>query len=163
MSEVCVVIPTYNEADNIQKLIDSLERIAQDERMSMRSIVVDDSSPDETADIAGKLNSRYGNISILRRPGKLGLGSAARNGIKVALSFPNCDRIITMDADFSHDPVDIPRLTKGSADVVIASRYIADGGVEGWGLRRNVFIYLAAEKCEPNEPYNVCSGRGILT
>lgn len=107
-TKIAIVIPTFNEAENLPELIKSLEgSVSQDE---LKIIIVDDSSPDGTADIADKLNSVYENIVTCRRAGKLGIGSAISDGIKLALAFPDIELVVTMDADFSHNPQEVPRL-----------------------------------------------------
>lgn len=146
MSEVCIVIPTYEEAENLPRLVETLEENLQ---RDFTLIVVDDDSPDGTADIAEKLNERYENILIHRRRGKLGIGSAVRDGIKVALSLPNSKRIVTMDADLSHDPKDLPRLLKEveDADLIQGSRYIKGGKIIGWSLFRRAVSFTANFLC----------------
>ncbi len=147
MSKVCMVIPTYNEAENLPKLVDALEEELQKE--DFKIIVVDDNSPDGTAEIAKKLNERYGNIIIHRRPSKLGIGSAIRDGLKVALSFPDCEHVVTMDADLSHNPKDVRRLLSEAedADLVQGSRYMKGGEVIGWSSFRSAVSYAANLFC----------------
>ncbi len=140
-SKVFIIIPTYNEAENITSLIQIIHGLSPD----FRIIVVDDNSPDGTADIAERSGQSHGNVLVLRRPGKLGIGSALRDGMKVALSFPECEHIITMDADLSHDPQDIPRLleARAEADLVQGSRYIKGGEIIGWNLYRKLLSRVA--------------------
>ena len=147
MSKVCVVIPTYNEAENLPKLVWALEEELQKE--DFKIIVADDNSPDGTAEIAKKLNERYGNIVIHRRPSKLGIGSAIRVGLKVALSFPDCEHVVTMDADLSHNPKDVRRLLSEAedADLVQGSRYMKGGEVIGWSSFRSAVSYAANLLC----------------
>lgn len=146
-SSVCIVVPTYNEAENIPRLVKSLDEELGEEKFTL--ILIDDSSPDGTADIAEDLEIRNGKIIVNRRPGKLGIGSAIRDGIKIALSFPSCKRIVTMDADLSHDPRDVPRLLRDSedADLVQGSRYIKGGRIIGWNPLRRVVSYTANLLC----------------
>ncbi len=138
MAGIAIVVPTYNEAENIGVLVERLEALQE----NLAIIIVDDKSPDGTAEIADKLNQRLGNIFVLRRPGKLGIGSAIRDGMKKALSMADCQYVVTMDADLSHNPDDIPGLLKmareGQVDLIQGSRYIKGGGVVGWNLRRKL-------------------------
>jgi len=147
VSKVCVVIPTYNEAENLPKLVGALEEELQKENFKI--IVVDDNSPDGTAEIAKKLNEPYRNIIIHRRPSKLGIGSAVRVGLKIALSFPDCRHVVTMDADLSHNPKDVRRLLNAAenADLVQGSRYMKGGGVIGWSSFRSAVSYVANLFC----------------
>ncbi len=132
---VWVVLPTYNEAPNLEALVDAaLERLPP----SRRLLVVDDSSPDGTGKIADRLAATRGDVSVLHRPRKQGLGPAYVAGFRQALA-GGADLVVQMDADFSHDPADLPRLlaAAGEADLVLGSRYAPGGGIEEWGpLRR---------------------------
>lgn len=145
-SKVCIVIPTYEEAENLPRLVRSLGESLRKENFTL--IVVDDNSPDGTAEIAEKL-SRHGNIVVDRRQSKLGIGSAIRDGIKIALSFPNCNYIVTMDADMSHNPKDIPHLLKEAedTDLIQGSRYIEGGRIIGWSPHRKTVSYIANILC----------------
>ncbi|MBU2542665.1 polyprenol monophosphomannose synthase [Patescibacteria group bacterium] len=138
-----IVIPTYNESENIEKLI---KKIFEQKIDGLEILVVDDNSPDGTAQIVKNLQSRqFGGqaiinnqqIHLLERQGKLGLGSAYVAGFKKALDL-GADFIFEMDADFSHDPEDVPRLLEASrsADLAIGSRKIKGGKVIGWGWTR---------------------------
>jgi dolichol-phosphate mannosyltransferase len=141
MNGVYIVIPTYNEAENIKAIIKKIVQLES----CFHIIIVDDNSPDGTAEIAQDLGRLYGNVIVHRRPDKLGIGSAIRDGMKVALSFQDCKFIVTMDADFSHSPEDIPKLLMetAEADLVQGSRYIKGGKIVGWSLHRK-FISLVA-------------------
>lgn len=144
MSDDCIIIPTYNESENIANLIKTLEK---EMKRDFNIIIVDDNSPDGTAKIAQSLNDMYGNIIVCQRQGKLGIGSAIIAGMKVALSFNNFKYIATMDADFSHDPVDVVRLfdiaEKRNFDLIQGSRYIKGGKIVGWGFYRKIQSYTA--------------------
>ena len=142
-----VVIPTYNEAQNLPELIRSLEQTLQDE--DHRLIVVDDNSPDGTAEVARRLGATYGNIVVHQRPAKLGIGSAVRDGLSLALSIPACDTVITMDGDLSHNPQEVISLLRerANADLVVGSRYIKGGQVIGWPLHRKVISRVANHMC----------------
>ncbi len=140
---VAVMLPTYDEAENIESLIREIESL----NLDLTITVIDDSSPDRTADIARRLHDEYGNVHVVSRPEKQGLGTAITDGFRYALSLPRVpDYIILMDADYSHNPKDIPRLLavarKGS-DLVIGSRYIDGGENVGSSLRRRVISRLA--------------------
>ncbi len=147
MSKVCIVIPAYNEAENLPKLVGVLEEELQKE--DFKIIVVDDNSPDGTAEVVEKLDQHYGNIIVHRRPSKLGIGSAIRDGLKIALSFPDCECVATMDADLSHNPSDVQRLLNEAknADLVQGSRYMKGGRVIGWSSFRSVISYAANLLC----------------
>ncbi|MBT3538625.1 polyprenol monophosphomannose synthase [Candidatus Parcubacteria bacterium] len=128
-----LVIPTYNEKENIEKLITKIFALNISD---LEILVVDDNSPDGTANIVERLSNKY-DIHLLKREGKLGLGSAYIAGFKKALGL-GADFIFEMDADFSHDPDDVPRMIEAAqnADLVIGSRKIKGGGVIGWGWTR---------------------------
>lgn len=147
MTKIIVVIPTYNESKNLRPLIKELEEVIKED---FEIIFVDDSSPDGTADLARKLNEDYKNIKVHQRPSKLGIGSAIVDGLKVALKERDPELIITMDADFSHDPKEITRLLKAAregADLVQGSRYIPGGKIVGWNKTRYMMSYLANLVC----------------
>ncbi len=131
-----IIIPTYNESQNIEKL---LKKIFSLNIPNLEIIVVDDNSPDNTSQIVKNIQYPISNIQIhlITRPAKLGLGSAYLTGFKKALSL-GADYIFEMDADFSHDPNDIPRMLDAAqnADMVIGSRKIPGGKVVGWNWRR---------------------------
>ena len=133
---VAVVLPTYCEAENIESLIRELQEL----KINLLIIVVDDSSPDGTADIVRGLQEEYDNIFLFNRPEKLGLGTAIITAFRSILSLKNQpDCIVTMDADYSHNPQDIPRLirvAKGGYDLVIGSRYCQGGMIVGWHRMR---------------------------
>jgi len=141
MDGVYIVIPTYKEADNIQTIITTIFRLDSD----FHVIIVDDNSPDATAEIAQTMNQLYGNIRVCRRPRKMGIGSAIRDGMKEALSYSDCKFVVTMDADMSHNPKDIPRLLaeSGNAELVQGSRYAKGGRIVGWGPYRKLLSWTA--------------------
>jgi dolichol-phosphate mannosyltransferase len=137
---VTVVIPTYNEAENIAGLAERIMELYP----SFHIIIVDDNSPDGTGDIADKLADKFSNISVIHRSGKGGLGTAYVAGFKRALD-KGADLIFEMDADFSHDPRYLRDFLEASqkADFVIGSRYIQGVRVEGWKFRRLLLSKLA--------------------
>jgi dolichol-phosphate mannosyltransferase len=139
--KVTVVIPTYNERDNIEKLASMI--LSQDERINI--LFVDDNSPDGTGEIADRLAANTARVRVLHRAGKLGLGSAYREGFKIALA-DRADYIIEMDADFSHDPSMLPLFIEMMSryDVVVGSRYINGVSVVNWPIRRLILSYFAS-------------------
>ena len=133
-----MVIPTYNEAENLSTLVHRLFDLRID---GLGLIIVDDSSPDGTGELAESLSLKYGNaISVISRPKKDGLGTAYKEGFELALSL-GCEAVIQMDADLSHRPEYIPKMLSmlGKYDVVVGSRYIDGGGTDDkWGLGRKI-------------------------
>lgn len=135
-----IIVPTYNELENIRRLLPELMALDPD----VRVLVVDDNSPDGTGKLADELAAENERISVLHRPGKLGLGSAYVAGFKYAIR-QNVDCVFEMDADFSHDPAMIPRFLEqiASCDVVIGSRYISGINVVNWPMSRLLLSYFA--------------------
>jgi dolichol-phosphate mannosyltransferase len=134
---VWLVLPTYDEAENIEAFVGAVRARMPAER---RILIVDDNSPDGTGRIADQLAERHDDVQVLHRERKEGLGPAYIAGFREALR-GGAERIVQMDADFSHDPVDVPRLLGAAkdADLVIGSRYVDGGGVTDWGpLRRAI-------------------------
>lgn len=142
MPELAVVIATYNEAENLAPLVEALEDLGQD----LHLVVVDDDSPDGTGLVAQQLSSKFGNITVVNRPGQRGLGTALQAGLAVALD-AGAQYLMTMDADQSHDPADVPRLLSAikatGADMVQGSRYAPGGGVRGWNRKRRLLSRAA--------------------
>jgi len=130
-----LIIPTYNEAENIAPLIERVLEVVP----RIQVIVVDDNSPDGTGDIADSLARQTGQVHVIHRSGKEGLGTAYVAGFRRAFDL-NADPICTMDADFSHDPRYLPDLLRCAEhhDVCIGSRYVPGGGTEHWGIGRRV-------------------------
>jgi len=135
-SEIGVILPTYCEAQNIEKLIDEIENL----NLFTSILVIDDSSPDGTSDIVRKRQKKHGNILLFERPKKFGLGTAITDGFKIFLALKSPPRyIITMDADYSHSPKEIPKLiapVKKGFDLVIGSRYCQGGSARDWSIIR---------------------------
>jgi dolichol-phosphate mannosyltransferase len=132
-----LVIPTYDEAANLQAIVAAALANLPERR---RLLIVDDSSPDGTGEIADRLAAADDDVEVLHRPVKEGIGPAYIAGFRRALA-GGADLIAQMDADFSHDPADLPRLLAAmeSADVVLGSRYVDGGEVSDWGpLRRAI-------------------------
>jgi dolichol-phosphate mannosyltransferase len=138
-----VILPTYCEAENIADIINAIESL----KLNSTILVIDDSSPDETQNVVEKLKEKYKNILLLKRPYKMGLGTAITDGFRFLLSLPEPPSyIITMDADYSHAPRDIPRLlglAEDGSDLVIGSRYCMEGEVKGWKLTRLLISKVA--------------------
>ena len=132
-----LVLPTYNEADNLELLIQAAsEQLPAEARI----LIVDDSSPDGTGRLADRLAAEHAAVEVLHRPAKEGLGPAYIAGFRRALA-AGAGLVLEMDADFSHDPADLPRLLAASAeaDLVIGSRYVRGGGIGDWGpVRRGI-------------------------
>jgi dolichol-phosphate mannosyltransferase len=131
---VWLILPTYNEASNLEAIVGAAsEQLPQGHRI----LVVDDSSPDGTGRIADRLAAERVGVEVMHRPVKQGLGPAYCAGFEAALE-GGAGLIAQMDADFSHDPADLPRLIAAaeSADLVLGSRYVPGGAVEDWGLVR---------------------------
>ena len=134
MSGVWLVLPTYNEAENIELFLAAvLDQLGPDDRV----LVVDDNSPDGTGRLADEYALHEPRVEVLHRPTKEGLRKAYIAGFRRALA-GGAEYVMEMDSDFSHDPKDIPRLiaAAGGADLVLGSRYVPGGGVTDWGLLR---------------------------
>jgi len=141
--EAAVILPTYCEARNIEGLIREIEDLG----LNLLLFVIDDSSPDGTAETVRRLQREYPNILLLVRSTKLGLGTAITDGFKAILSSKNPPSyVVTMDADYSHNPKDIRRLlriAKKGCDLVIGSRYCKGGKTVNWSFIRLVISKIA--------------------
>jgi dolichol-phosphate mannosyltransferase len=137
---VLVIVPTYNEAENIAALIREVRNLDIDPEI----LVIDDNSPDGTANIVKTIMERDPKVHLIERPKKMGLGSAYITGFKWALD-RNFDVVVEMDADFSHDPKDIKRLVENleNCDAVIGSRYVKGVSVVNWPISRLLLSYFA--------------------
>lgn len=142
-----VIIPTYNEKDNIRGIVEKVLSLSKD----FGVLIIDDNSPDGTGILADELSKEYTAVSVIHRSGKLGLGTAYVEGFRYALTRKGVEYIFEMDADFSHNPNDLLRLIEGfkEADVVVGSRYTGGIRVTDWDLFRlfvsrmaNIFVYL---------------------
>jgi len=139
--ESLVIIPTYNEKDNIRTVIEKINKL----NIDLDILIIDDNSPDGTGAIIRELQSTYKNIFLIERPGKLGLGTAYVKGFHWALK-RGYTYIIEMDADLSHNPDDLPRLInacKRGADLAIGSRYSNGVNVINWPIKRLLLSYCA--------------------
>lgn len=137
-----IILPTYNERENLAGIIKEIFTVGVE---NLKILIVDDNSPDGTGRLADELAEQYPNVSVLHRAQKEGLGKAYIDGFQKALSDPDCGFIFEMDADFSHQPKYLPHFLDHiqEADLVLGSRYIADGGVENWGFVRRYISRFA--------------------
>lgn len=141
-AKVGVILPTYCEAQNIKKLILEIESL----NLNICILVIDDSSSDGTAEIVRSLQKKYNNILLFVRPKKLGLGTAITDGFKIFMSMKNPpEYVITMDADYSHNPREIPKLIKSMthSDLVVGSRYCPGGATINWSIIRLTISKIA--------------------
>ncbi|MEM1825340.1 MAG: polyprenol monophosphomannose synthase [Desulfurococcaceae archaeon] len=140
-----IVIPTYNEKDNIIPLIKSIFETLSNIGLKHYVIVVDDNSPDGTANIVREYFKTIDNVEVIVRPGKMGLGSAILTGLQKILDKECITHIITMDADFSHDPRDLKIMLSdlNKADIIIGSRYVENGEIIGWSFKRRLISIIA--------------------
>jgi dolichol-phosphate mannosyltransferase len=133
--KILITLCTYNEVDNLRGLIPELLNLVP----AANILVIDDNSPDGTGALVAEMVKRDDRVRLLSRPEKLGLGTATLAGFRYAIEH-NYELLVNMDADFSHGPKYVPQLIAAAAeyDVVIASRYVAGGGVAGWTFRRKL-------------------------
>ena len=139
--KISIIIPTYNEAKNIEELIKDLLIVSNNYKIKTNIIVVDDNSPDGTSEVVKKVKEYNHSVILIQRKGKLGLGTAYIKGIKYVLENLDSEIIMTMDADFSHNPKYIPdfvKKIKEGNDIVLGSRYIPGGGIGNWGVHRTI-------------------------
>jgi dolichol-phosphate mannosyltransferase len=163
-----ICLPTYNERENLEPMLDGLGLvIGGDDRV----LVIDDSSPDGTGELADELAASLRFVDVLHRPRKEGLGPAYLAGFRRALA-DGAELVLEIDCDFSHDPADVPRLLAAAdeADVVLGSRYVAGGGVRNWGLARRAIsaagslyarVILGMSVRDPTGGFK-CFRRGVL-
>jgi len=139
MAGVWLILPTYNEAENIERIVAAALPQLATTGLEHRILVVDDGSPDGTGQIAERLAAESPAVEVLHRTSKEGIGPAYLAGFRHALA-GGADLLMEMDSDFSHDPIDIPRLVAAAerADLVLGSRYVPGGGVTDWGFLRRV-------------------------
>jgi dolichol-phosphate mannosyltransferase len=137
---IALVLPTYNEKENLAALVAAIRGL----EAGIHTIVVDDNSPDGTGALADELARNGNDVEVIHRPAKLGLGTAYGAGFRAALA-EGADLIMTMDADFSHDPSYIPSLLEASRqyDLVIGSRYVPGGGIRNWEAHRKALSWTA--------------------
>jgi|BEDMetMinimDraft_2_1075160.scaffolds.fasta_scaffold01121_2 dolichol-phosphate mannosyltransferase len=139
---ITVILPTYNEAENIKDLIEAIEMELKD--IEHEIVVVDDDSSDGTIEVVRELSNKY-PIKLISRKAERGLGSAIITGLKIALSNEKVIKIVTMDADLSHDPRYLKEMLRKSEglDILIGSRYVKHGRTENWSLIRRLISYFA--------------------
>jgi len=141
LDKAVVIIPTYNEISNIVKMLITLNTL----HPTLNVLIIDDGSPDGTAQVVKSFQTKKQNLHILERKGKLGLGTAYIKGFKWALE-NGYDAFITMDCDFSHEPEAIPTFTEriGEYDLVVGSRYIGGIRIMNWPMQRLLLSYFAS-------------------
>ena len=137
MPRAVLCLPTYNERENLEAMIEALGGVL--DTTADRVLVIDDGSPDGTGEIADRLAGEHSWVSVLHRPAKEGIGPAYVAGFRWALA-EGAELVLEMDCDFSHDPADVPRLVDAAseADLVLGSRYAPGGGTANWGLVRRI-------------------------
>lgn len=138
--DTILMLPTYNERENLENLV--REIISTEPRVDI--LIIDDSSPDGTGEIANRLSSEFDRIKVVHRPPKSGRGTASQYGYKYAID-NKYEYYVEMDVDHSHNPGDLPKILNAAhdADMVIASRFVAGGGVEGWNWKRKLLHWGA--------------------
>lgn len=136
-----VIVPTYNEKENIKSLVEKIFSLSPD----IHILVVDDNSPDETGSIVEGLQTRFPRLALHQRLNDRGFGKSYIDGFKKVVNNEQSETIVMMDADFSHEPKEIPEMVKklSECDVVIGSRYIKGGRIENWNLRRRLLSRFA--------------------
>lgn len=141
LDKVVVIIPTYNEIANIEKMLSTLHRL----HPSLHVLIIDDGSPDGTAEVIRDFQKKKTNLFLIERQGKLGLGTAYIKGFTWALE-KNYDAVVTMDCDFSHDPEALPGLVSsiGVNDLVVGSRYVNGIRVINWPMQRLLLSFFAS-------------------
>jgi dolichol-phosphate mannosyltransferase len=141
LDKAIVIIPTYNEISNIEKMLTTLDQL----HPSLNVLIIDDGSPDGTAQVVKSFQAKKTNLHILERKGKLGLGTAYIKGFKWALE-NGFEAIVTMDCDFSHDPEAIPSFIEkiGAYDLIVGSRYIGGIRIMNWPMQRLLLSYFAS-------------------
>ncbi len=152
MLKFSIVVPTYNEAEGIERLILALNEVFEQNGLDGEVVVVDDNSPDGTGAIVDRLSERY-PVRCLHRPGKLGLSSGVIEGWKFAR--PQSEALGAMDADFSHDPKVIPAMVRALEEgygLAVGSRYVKGGGIRNWPLRRKITSLVAIALAKPLTP-----------
>jgi len=138
--KIAVVIPTYNEKETLPSLVEKLFNEIRPLIEELHIIIIDDSSPDGTADIAHNLGEKFQKISVIQRPTKMGLGAAYKDGFNHVLQKLDSDLIVQMDADHSHNPSEIANMIEkiSDYDFIIASRHVPGSSIVGWGTGRQL-------------------------
>jgi len=161
--KLAIVIPTYNEAETIRSLIKELFERVKELVDKLDILIVDDSSPDGTADIARELGEKYDKITVIQRAKKMGLGAAYKEGFRYVLDKLDSEIIVQMDADNSHQPNEIPNMLEKikNFDYLIASRHLKGSDIIGWGIGRKTTHSIAgviARACAKIEIKDSTSG-----
>ena len=143
--KLAIVIPTYNEAETIPSLINELFEKIKQLVENLDILIIDDSSPDGTADIVRELGTKYEKITVIQRPKKMGLGAAYKEGFRHVLEKFDSELVLQMDADHSHQPSEIPNMLEKikNFDFLVASRHVEGSDVIGWGIGRKVTHSIA--------------------
>jgi len=141
--KTCIIIPTYNEADTIYELVTAIESYR--EQLDLNIIVVDDNSNDGTLETLEKMCNRHDNLNVVVRENERGLGTALIKGFNEALKNPDVEYIVTLDADLSHNPKEIPFMVEKCREktLIIGSRYIEGGNIVGWSQSRKIISRTA--------------------
>ena len=161
--KLAIVIPTYNEAETIPSLINELFEKVKELVEKLDILIIDDSSPDGTADIVRKLGEKYEKITVIQRPKKMGLGAAYKEGFRHVLEKLDSELVLQMDADHSHQPSEIPNMLEKikNFDFLIASRHVEGSNIIGWGIGRKATHSVAgaiARMCAKIEIKDSTSG-----
>lgn len=155
-----IVVPTYKEADGIERMITTLSAVFKEHDLDGEIIVVDDNSPDGTGAIVDRLENEGYPVRCLHRPGKMGLSSGVIDGWKFAR--PESEALGAMDADFSHDAKIVPAMVRALSNgygLAIGSRYVRGGGISNWPLKRKVTSLVAIALAKPLTPvWDITSG-----
>jgi len=138
---VSVMTPVYNEKDNLPLLVDSLEIVFSESVLDLELVIIDDNSPDGSGEIADELAKKYGNVKVLHRKEKMGLGTAYKDGFALTSG----TLVATIDCDLSHDPMELPNLIQamGDKDIIIGSRLVKGGEIKGRNMWRDFLSYTA--------------------
>ncbi|MGI0090511.1 MAG: polyprenol monophosphomannose synthase [Nitrososphaerales archaeon] len=170
---LCQVVPTYNETENIEALIERIEKIRDRLSFDVRLVIVDDNSSDGTADKVKSLAEKYDNVDLVQRAKPDGIGSAYMDGFAYSISKFNTDFVGEIDADLQHPPellVEMTKVASTGIDIVIASRYIQGGGAADWSLGRRIVskganlltrIFLRIPAADSTSGYRLLSRRAI--
>lgn len=138
--DALLMLPTYNERENLESLVREIVAIVPD----LNILIIDDSSPDGTGEIADGLAREFHRVKVMHRPPKSGRGTCSLDGYKYAIN-NDFSHYLEMDVDHSHPPSELPKILKeaGLADLVVGSRFLKGGGVEGWNFKRHALHFLA--------------------
>ena len=154
---IAIVIPTYNEKETLPSLIENLFEKIKPVVDELHIVIVDDSSPDGTADIARSMGEKFQKISVIQRPTKTGLGSAYKDGFSYVLHNLDSNLVVQMDADHSHDPSEIIIMIDkiSDYDFVIASRHVSGSSIIGWGSGRQIIHSIAGAIAKISAKINI--------